>query len=97
MAKTYRFAIKNNGHAYNIWVTKQKHGKSQDTQSKSSGLGNIAADIAAKAIVGAIKAGSNSARKTYQLCKDPTEAFRKRQKAETQLSRELGLPQNNTF
>ena len=96
MSKTYRFAIKNNGHLYNTWVTKTKHGKSR-TQTKSTGLGNLAADIAARAIVGAIKAGDKPARKTYRLCKDPTLALQKRQEAEAQLSRELGLPQNNTF
>ena len=96
MSKTYRFAIKNNGHLYNTWVTKTKHGKSR-TQTKSTGLGNLAADIAARAIVGAIKTGDKPAKKTYRLCKDPTLALQKRQEAEAQLSRELGLPQNNTF
>ena len=96
MSKTYRFAIKNNGHLYNTWVTKTKHGKSR-TQTKSTGLGNLAADIAARAIVGAIKAGDKPAKKTYRLCKDPALALQKRQEAEAQLSRELGLPQNNTF
>ena len=56
MSKTYRFAIKEKGHLYNKWVTKRKYGKSR-TQRKSTGLGRLAADIAARAIVGAIKAG----------------------------------------
>lgn len=93
MSKTYRFAIKNNGYLYDTWVTKRKYGKSQ-TQRKSTGLGRLAADITARTIVGAIKA---SDRPVYRLCKDPAEALRKRQEAERQLSRELDIPQNNTF
>lgn len=93
MSKTYRFAIKEKGHLYNKWVTKRKYGKSR-TQRKSTGLGRLAADIAARAIVGAIKAGDKP---VYRLCKDPAEALRKRQEAERQLSRELDVPQNNTF
>lgn len=93
MSKTYRFAIKEKGHLYNKWVTKRKYGKSR-TQRKSTGLGRLAADIAARAIVGAIKAGDKP---VYRLCKDPAEALRKRQEAERQLSRELDIPQNNTF
>jgi len=96
MSKTYRFAIKNNGHLYNTWVTKTKHGKPRP-QSKSTGLGNLAADIAARAIVGALKAGDKPTNRRYKLCKDPTEALRKRQEAEARLSQELNLPQNNTF
>ena len=93
MSKTYRFAIKEKGHLYNKWVTKRKYGKSR-TQRKSTGLGRLAADIAARAIVGAIKAGDKP---VYRLCKDPAEVLRKRQEAERQLSRELDIPQNNTF
>jgi len=93
MSKTYRFAIKEKGHLYNKWVTKRKYGKSR-TQRNSTGLGRLAADIAARAIVGAIKAGDKP---VYRLCKDPAEALRKRQEAERQLSRELDIPQNNTF
>lgn len=93
MSKTYRFAIKEKGHLYNKWVTKRKYGKSR-TQRKSTGLGRLAADIAARAIVGAIKAGDKP---VYRLCKDPAEALRKRQEAERQLSRELDIPQNNRF
>ena len=93
MSKTYRFAIKEKGHLYNKWVTKRKYGKSR-TQRNSTGLGRLAADIVARAIVGAIKAGDKP---VYRLCKDPAEALRKRQEAERQLSRELDIPQNNTF
>ena len=93
MSKTYRFAIKEKGHLYNKWVTKRKYGKSR-TQRNSTGLGRLAADIAARAIVGAIKAGDKP---VYRLCKDPAEALRKRQEAERQLSRELDIPKNNTF
>ena len=93
MSKTYRFAIKEKGHLYNKWVTKRKYGKSR-TQRKSTGLGRLAADIAARAIVGAIKAGDKP---VYRLCKDPAEALRKHQEAERQLSRELDIPQNNRF
>ena len=96
MSKTYRFAIKNNGHLYNTWVTKTKHGKSRP-KSKSTGLGNLAADVAARAIVDAMKAGDKPTNRTYKLCKDPTEALRKRREAEERLSQELNLPQNNTF
>ena len=96
MSKTYRFAIKNNGHLYNTWVTKTKHGKSRP-QSKSTGLGNLAADVATRAIVGAMKAGDKPINRTYKLCKDPTEALRKRREAEARLSQELNLPQSNTF
>ena len=96
MSKTYRFAIKNNGHLYNTWVTKTKHGKNRP-QSKSTGLGNLAADVAARAIVGAIKAGGKPTNRTYKLCKDPSEALRKRRGAEARLAQELNLPQNNTF
>ena len=93
MSKTYRFAIKEKGHLYNKWVTKRKYGKSR-TQRKPTGLGRLAADITARAIVGAIKAGDKP---VYRLCKDPAEALRKRKEAERQLSRELDIPQNNTF
>lgn len=93
MSKTYRFAIKEKGHLYNKWVSKRKYGKSR-SQRNSTGLGRLAADIAARAIVGAIKADDKP---VYRLCKDPAEALRKRQEAERQLSRELDIPQNNTF
>ena len=93
MSKTYRFAIKNNGHLYNTWVTKRKYGKSR-IQHKSTGLRRLAADIAARAMTGAIKAGD---KQVYRLCKDPAEALRKRQEAEGRHYKELDIPQNNTF
>ena len=93
MSKTYRYAFKDKKHAYNIWVTKRKYGKSR-TQHKPTGLGRLAADITARAIVAAMKAGDKP---VYRLCKDPAEAIRKRQEAERRLSQELDIPQNNTF
>ena len=41
-----------------------------------------------------MKAGDKPA---YRLCKDPAEALQRRQEAERRLSRELDIPQNNTF
>ena len=93
MSKTYRYAFKDKKHAYNIWVTKRKYGKSR-TQHKPTGLGRLAADITARAIVAAMKAGDKP---VYRLCKDPAEAIRKRQEAERRLFQELDIPQNNTF
>ena len=93
MSEIYRFTIKNNGHLYDTWVTKSKNGKIR-TQRKSTILEKLVVDLAARAIVAAIKTGNKP---VYRLCKNPAEALRKRQEAERRLSRELDIPHNNTF
>jgi hypothetical protein len=54
MSNIDRFAIDHNGNLCKTWATKQKHGRSYATQTGSSGLGNIAAVVAAGAMAGAL-------------------------------------------
>lgn len=98
MPINYKYKFKPKGKGYNVWVTKQKHGKSHNASSKSNGiLGDMVADVTARAIVGAICPEQKRNHKTYRLCRDPAKVMRQRRNAEAELSKELDLPQNNKF
>ncbi len=60
-------------------------------------MGDVVADVAARAIVGAITPEQKKKLKTYRLCRDPAEAMRQRRNADEALSKELDIPQNNKY
>ena len=91
MGTTYRYGFKPKGHGYTKWVTKQKPSKSRNTHKGNGILGDAVADVAARAIVGAVAAP----KRKYKLCRDPAEAFQRRRDADEALNRELDLPNNN--
>ena len=92
----YKYSPK--GVGYDVWVTKQKHGKRYSPPNRSSGiLAKTVSDVAARAIVGVILPNKRKKLKSYRLFHDQTEALRRRQVADATLDRELDLPQNNHF
>ena len=98
MPTSYKYKFKPKGKGYNVWVTKQKHGKSHKSSSKDNGfLADVVADVAARAIVGAISPDNKKKLTKYKLVRDPAEVMRKRREAEATLNNELDLPQNNKF
>lgn len=97
MPTNYKYKYKPKGKGYNVWVTKQ-HGKTYRSSSKNNGfLADVVADVAARAIVGAISSSNKKNHKTYKLVRDPAEVMRKKREAEAALNNELDLPQNNKF
>ena len=98
MPTSYKYKFKPKGAGYDVWVTKQRHGKPHNASNKGTGiLGDAVADVAARAIVGAISPDSKKKLKTYRLCKDPAEFMRQRRAADDKLNKELDLPQNNAY
>lgn len=98
MPTSYKYKFKPKGKGYNVWVTKQKHGKPHNSSNNSNSiLGDVVADVAARAIVGAITPAQKKKLKTYRLCRDPAEAMRQRRNADEALSKELDIPQNNKY
>ena len=98
MPTSYKYKFKPKGKGYNVWVTKQKHGKPHNSSNNSNSiLGDVVADVAARAIVGAITPEQKKKLKTYRLCRDPAEAMRQRRNADEALSKELDIPQNNKY
>ena len=96
MSTTYKYKFKPKGKGYNVWVTKQRHGKPHNTPKKDNGiLGKVVADVAARAIDGAISTNQKQKFKPYHLCRDPVEAMRQRREADAKMDKELDLPQNN--
>lgn len=91
MGTTYRYGFKPKGHGYTKWVTKQRPSKSRNTHKGNGILGDVVADVAARAIVGVVA----PSKKRYKLCRDPAEALRRRQNADEALNRELNLPNKN--
>lgn len=97
MSTTYRYAFKPKGHCYTKYVTKQSPRRPAGNTHKGNGLlGDVIADVTARAIVGYMVSGSRSAKK-YKLCRDPAERLRKIREAQASLEREMDLPHNNTF
>lgn len=98
MPTSYKYKFKPKGKGYNVWVTKQKHGKPHNSSNNSNSiLGDVVADVAARAIVGAITPEQKKKLKTYRLCRDSAEAMRQRRNADEALSKELDIPQNNKY
>lgn len=98
MPTSYKYKFKPKGKGYNVWVTKQKHGKPHNSSNNSNSiLGDVVADVAAREIVGAITPEQKKKLKTYRLCRDPAEAMRQRRNADEALSKELDVPQNNKY
>ena len=59
MPTSYKYKFKPKGAGYDVWVTKQRHGKPHNASNKGTGiLGDAVADVAARAIVGAISPDS---------------------------------------
>ena len=97
MPKTYRYAIKTKGAGYNTWVTKQSYGKSTKRTNNNPGiLSGVVSDVAARAIVGAIKPEISRHQK-LKICRNPEEIMQRRREADARLNQELDLPTNNTF
>lgn len=97
MPTNYKYKYKPKGKGYNVWVTKQ-HGKTYRSSGKNNGfLADVVADVAARAIVGAISSNNKKNLKTYKPVRDPAEVMRKKREAEAALNNELDLPQNNKF
>lgn len=98
MPTSYKYKFKPKGKGYNVWVTKQKHCKPHNSSNNSNSiLGDVVADVAARAIVGAITPEQKKKLKTYRLRRDPAEAMRQRRNADEALSKELDIPQNNKY
>ena len=66
MPTSYKYKYKPKGVGYSVWVTKQRHGKPQQSSHSSSILGDAIADVVAKAIVGAVFPPKEKI-KTYKL------------------------------
>lgn len=97
MPTSYKYKFKPKGVGYNVWVTKQKHGKPQHSDSGGGSiLGDAIADVAARAIVGAVMP-SKHRKKPYKLCRDPVGALNRRLAAEKALDQELDVPEKNSF
>lgn len=98
MPTSYKYKFKPKDKGYGVWVTKQKHGKSHNSSNSSNSiLGDVVADVAARAIVGAITPEQKKKLKTYRLCRNPAEALRQRHNASEALNKELDIPQNNKY
>ena len=79
MTTSYKYKFEPKGKGYNVWGTKQKHGKPHNSSNNSNSiLGDVVADVAARAIIGAITPEQKKKLKTYRLCRDPAEAMRQR-------------------
>lgn len=78
MPASYKYKFKPKSKGYNVWVTKQNHGKLHTSSGKDNGfLADAVADVAARAIVGAISSDNKKRLKTYKLVRDSAEAMRK--------------------
>lgn len=79
MPTSYKYKFEPKGKGYNVWGIKQKHGKPHNSSNNSNSiLGDVVADVAARAIIGAITPEQKKKLKTYRLCRDPAEAMRQR-------------------
>lgn len=70
MGTTYRYGFKPKGHGYTKWVTKQRPSKSRNTHKGNGIIGDVVADVAARAIVGVVapsKKGINFAETQQRL------------------------------
>lgn len=94
MPISYRYKFKPKGVGYDIWVTKQKRGKTLKSSKGGSGiLADVVSDVIARAMVSSLKRG----RSTQKLRQDLAEAKRRRKEADAALERELDIPKQNKF